>query len=304
MKFRVLGSGAGGGYPQWNCNCSNCNRLRNGQINAVSRTQSSIAVSTDERNWVLFNASPDIRTQIENFPAIQPKTGIRDTGIKAVILIDSQIDHTTGLLILRESNSPLEIYCSEMVRQDLTTGFPVLKMLEDYCGVNHHCVPLDGSSFEIPGINDLRFHSHSLKSKAPPYSPHRHDPHDGDNIGVTIEQISTGKKLYYSPGLGEIEAHVQKAMEDADCLLVDGTFWRQNEMEHAGISKKTAREMGHMSQSGENGMLSVLNKLPNKRRVLIHINNTNPILDQDSEERQILTEAGIEVAQDGMEIDL
>ena len=279
-------------------------RLRNGQINAVSRTQSSIAVSTDERNWVLFNASPDIRTQIENFPAIQPKTGIRDTGIKAVILIDSQIDHTTGLLILRESNSPLEIYCSEMVRQDLTTGFPVLKMLEDYCGVNHHRVPLDGSSFEIPGINDLRFHSHSLKSKAPPYSPHRHDPHDGDNIGVTIEQISTGKKLYYSPGLGEIEAHVQKAMQDADCLLVDGTFWRQDEMEHAGISKKTAREMGHLSQTGENGMLSVLNKLPNKRRVLIHINNTNPILDQDSEERQILTEAGIEVAQDGMEIDL
>lgn len=304
MKVRIVGSGAGGGFPQWNCNCSNCNRLRNNRINAVSRTQSSIAVSIDERHWVLFNASPDIRTQIEQFPAIQPKTGIRDTGIKAILLIDSQIDHTTGLLVLRESNSPLNIYCSEMVRQDLTTGFPIFKMLEDYCGVDHHSVPLDGSSFEIPGMDDLRFYSHSLKSKAPPYSPHRQDPHDGDNIGVTIEQISTGKKLYYSPGLGEIEPHVHKAMHDADCVLVDGTFWRQDEMEHAGISKKKASEMGHLPQSGDGGMLSVLNELPNTRKILIHINNSNPILDEDSEERSILTDATIEVARDGMEIDL
>ncbi|MGH8498637.1 MAG: pyrroloquinoline quinone biosynthesis protein PqqB [Methylococcales bacterium] len=304
MKVRVLGSGAGGGFPQWNCNCSNCSRLRAGRINAVARTQSSIAVSNDERNWVLFNASPDIRAQIENFPAIQPKTGIRDTGIRAVILIDSQIDHTTGLLILREGNQPLNIYCTEMVRQDLTTGFPVLKMLEDYCGVNHRNVPLNGSPFEIPGIENIRFYSHALKSKAPPYSPHRHDPHEGDTIGVTIEQISSGRRLYYSPGLGEIEPHVHQAMQAADCVLVDGTFWREDEMERAGISKKKASEMGHLAQSGEKGMLSVLNKLQNTRKILIHINNTNPILDEDSEERKILDKEGIEVASDGMEIDL
>jgi pyrroloquinoline quinone biosynthesis protein B len=304
MKVRVLGSGAGGGFPQWNCNCSNCSRLRSGRIKAVARTQSSIAVSTDERNWVLFNASPDIRTQIENFPAIQPKTGIRDTGIRAIILIDSQIDHTTGLLILREGNSPLNVYCTEMVRQDLTTGFPVLKMLGHYCGVNHHSLPLDGSGFVIPGIDDLKFYSHALKSKAPPYSPHRHDPHEGDNIGVIIEQISSRRKLYYSPGLGEIEAHVHRAMHDADCVLVDGTFWREDEMERAGISKKKAGEMGHLPQSGENGMLGVLNAIPDARKILIHINNTNPILDEDSIERKTLEDAGIEVAWDGMEIDL
>lgn len=302
MRIRVLGSGAGGGFPQWNCNCSNCNRLRTGRINAVARTQSSIAVSSDQCNWVLFNASPDIRAQLESFPAIQPKTGTRDTGIRAVILIDSQIDHTTGLLMLRESTSPLNIYCTEMVRQDLTAGFPVLKMLEHYCGVNHHGVPLDGSGFEIAEIEDLRFYAHALKSKAPPYSPHRHDPHEGDNIGVTIEQISSGRKLYYSPGLGEIEAHVRKAMHDADCVLVDGTFWREDEMEVAGISKKRASAMGHLPQSGDTGMISVLNQIPDTRRILIHINNTNPILDEDSPERKMLETAGIEVSCDGTEI--
>ncbi len=301
MKARVLGSGAGGGYPQWNCNCNNCRKLRSGEINAVSRTQSSIAVSTDENNWVLFNASPDIRTQIEQFPAIQPKTGIRDTGIKAIILIDSQIDHTTGLLILREGE-PLDIYCSEMVRQDLSTGFPIFKILEHYCGVNHHRIPLNGGSFTIPQIDDLRFHPHSLKSKAPPYSPHRHDPHKGDNIGVSIEQISTGKKIYYSPGLGEIEPHVKQSMQEADCVLVDGTFWQQNEMSLAGICEKKASDMGHLSQTGDDGMLDVLDGLTNTRKVLIHINNTNPILDEDSTQRKILTDAGIEVAYDGMEI--
>lgn len=304
MKVRVLGSGAGGGFPQWNCNCANCSALRKGEINARARTQSSIAVSSDECNWVLFNASPDIRAQIENFPAIQPKTGVRDTGIRAVILIDSQIDHTTGLLILRESTTRLNIYCSEMVRQDLCTGFPVLKMLEHYCGVNHHPVPLDGSSFEIPGIDDLRFYSHALKSKAPPYSPHRHDPHEGDNIGVVIEQISSGRKLYYSPGLGEIESHVHQAMREVDCVLVDGTFWREDEMEHAGISKKKAREMGHLPQSGEQGLIRVLDGIRNTRKILIHINNTNPILVEDSVERKTLTQAGIEVSYDGMEINL
>jgi len=303
MKIRVLGSGAGGGFPQWNCNCQNCRRVRNNEMRAAPRTQSSIAVSSDNENWLLFNASPDIRAQLEAFPAIQPKKGIRDTGIKAVMLIDSQIDHTTGLLMLREGN-PLDIFCSEMVRQDLSTGFPLFTMLEHYCKVNHHPIPLDGSGFTIPGIEDLRFHTHSLKSKAPPYSPHRHDPHDGDNIGVTIEQVSTGKKVYYAPGLGEIEPHVLEAMQSADCLLVDGTFWQHDEMSRAGISEKRALDMGHLPQSGPGGMMEVLNGVAKPRKILIHINNTNPILDEDSPERKSLANAGIEVSYDGMEIDL
>lgn len=303
MKIRVLGSGAGGGFPQWNCNCHNCHRIRRSEMNGTARTQSSIAISTDNKNWLLFNASPDIRSQLEAFPAIQPQNGIRDTGIKAIMLIDSQIDHTTGLLMLREGK-PLDIYCTDMVKQDLTTGFPLFNMLKDYCTVNHHDIPVDGSSFEIPQIADLRFYTQALKSKAPPYSPHRHDPHKGDNIGVIIEQISTGKKVFYSPGLGEIEPHVMDALQSVDCLLVDGTFWTDDEMVTQGISHKHALEIGHLPQSGEGGMIDVLNNVKNARKILIHINNTNPILDNDSPERKILDTAGIEVAFDGLEIEL
>ncbi len=303
MKVRVLGSGAGGGFPQWNCNCHNCHRLRNNTMNGKARSQSSIAVSTDNKNWLLINTSPDIRSQLEAFPAIQPKEGIRDTGIKAILLIDSQIDHTTGMLMLREGK-PLEVYCTEMVKQDLTTGFPLFTMLKDYCTVNHHAVPVDGSSFTIPAIDDLRFYTQALKSKAPPYSPHRYDPHEGDNIGVIIEQISTGKKVFYSPGLGEIEPHVMTAMQEVDCLLVDGTFWTDDEMCTQNISHKRAREIGHLPQSGPGGMIEVLEGVAKARKILIHINNTNPILDDDSEQRKILDAAGIEVAYDGLEIDL
>ena len=303
MKVRVLGSGAGGGFPQWNCNCHNCHRLRHNAMNGNSLSQSSIAVSTDNKNWLLINTSPDIRSQLEAFPAIQPKEGIRDTGIKAILLIDSQIDHTTGMLMLREGK-PLEVYCTDMVKQDLTTGFPLFTMLKDYCTVNHHDVPVDGSSFTIPAIEDLRFYTQALKSKAPPYSPHRHDPHEGDNIGVIIEQISTGKKVFYSPGLGEIEPHVMTAMQEVDCLLVDGTFWTDDEMCTQNISHKKAREIGHLPQSGPGGMIEVLNGVAKARKILIHINNTNPILDDDSEQRKILDAAGIEVAYDGLEIDL
>jgi pyrroloquinoline quinone biosynthesis protein B len=268
------------------------------------RTQSSIAISSDGSNWLLFNASPDIRTQLEAFPECHPRQGVRDTGIKAILLIDGQIDHTTGLLMLRESTTPLEIYCSDMVRQDLTGGFPLFSMLEHYCKVNHHNIPLDGSSFTIPDIADLRFHAHPLISKAPPYSPHRHDPHPGDNIGVVIEQVSTGRKLYYAPGLGAIEPQVWQAMNESDCILVDGTFWLNDEMGRAGICDKLALDIGHLPQAENGGTIDTLSGIPNARKILIHINNTNPILDEDSAERQMLNSAGIEVAFDGMTIDL
>ncbi|NJD06755.1 MAG: pyrroloquinoline quinone biosynthesis protein PqqB [Methylococcaceae bacterium] len=303
MHIRVLGSGAGGGFPQWNCNCHNCKRIRAGTMRGQRRTQSSIAVSSDGENWLLFNASPDIRSQLEAFPASHPRS-LRDSGIKAILLIDSQIDHTTGLLMLRESTAPLEIYCSEPVRRDLTTGFPLFNMLEHYCKVNHHPLPLDGSSFTIPRIDDLRFTAHALISKAPPYSPHRHDPHPGDNIGVVVEQISSGKKLYYAPGLGAVEPQVSAAMAAADCVLVDGTFWRNDEMGQAGIADKLALDLGHLPQSGEGGMIEVLASATSGRKILIHINNTNPILDEDAPERKALDDAGIEVSFDGMEITL
>lgn len=304
MKIRVLGASAGGGFPQWNCNCPNCDGVRKGTIRAVARTQSSIAVSNDGVNWVLFNASPDILTQIKAFPALQPARGLRDTGIVGIILIDGQIDHTTGLLMLREGK-PLEVYCTGMVHEDLTTGNPLFNVLLHYCGVNWRQVPTaPGTSFTVAGASGLHFSAVSLKSMAPPYSPHRNDPHEGDNIGVRMEDARTGKVLFYAPGLGEIEPHVQRCLEEADCVMVDGTFWTDDEMIRLDISNKRARDIGHVPQSGEGGMISVLKPLARPRKILIHINNTNPILNEDSPERAALDAAGIEVAFDGMEINL
>jgi pyrroloquinoline quinone biosynthesis protein B len=304
MRIRVLGAAAGGGFPQWNCNCPNCDGLRKGKIPAKARTQSSIVVTGDGENWVLFNASPDLLAQLKSFPELQPARAIRDTAIAAIVLMDSQIDHTTGLLMLREGR-PLRIYSTDMAHEDLTTGNPLFNILGHYCGVDWRRIPTaKGSEFAIPEAEGLSFSPVALKSKAPPYSPHRNDPHEGDNIGMHITDARTKKSLFYAPGLGEIEPHLKPYMENADCLLVDGTCWSDNELIDLGISKKRSRDMGHLPQSGEGGMISVLEKLPKARKILIHINNTNPILNEESPERAQLTRAGIEVAYDGMEITL
>jgi pyrroloquinoline quinone biosynthesis protein B len=303
MKIRVLGSSAGGGFPQWNCNCPMCDGLRKGKINAKPRTQSSIAVSTDNVNWVLFNASPDILSQIRAFPALQPARAKRDTGIVGIILMDAQIDHTTGLLSLREGK-PLEIYCTDMVQQDLTTGNPLFNILDHYCKVNWHQVQPRGDGFAAAGAEHLLFKPFPLKSKAPPYSPHRNDPHEGDNLGMRVTDTRTGKTLFYAPGLGQIEPHVMSLMGDSDCLLVDGTTWTDDEMITLGLSAKRAQDMGHLAQSGPGGMIEVLQPMTKPRKILIHINNTNPILNEDSAERAELKRHNIEVAYDGMEIEL
>ena len=305
MKVHVLGSAAGGGFPQWNCNCPNCHACRQGDPRFKPRTQSSIAVSTDDRNWLLFNASPDILQQIRSFPALQPARALRDTAIRAVFLMDAQIDHTTGLYMLREHRQPLALWCHPLVRDDLMSGNPLFKVLGHYCGIDWHEVLLSPEGFAMDGVPGLHFHALPLISNAPPYSPHRDRPQPGDNVGVTITDTANGKRIFYAPGLGQMEPHVWAAMQAADCVLVDGTLWTEDEMITLGASKKTSRAMGHMPQTGPGGMLEWLGKLPGTtRKVLIHINNTNPILDEDGPQRRELTERGIEVAYDGMEIDL
>lgn len=305
MRIRVLGSAAGGGFPQWNCNCPNCDGVRKGTINAKRRTQSSIAVTGDNTNWLLFNASPDILTQFQNFPELQPARSIRDTAVRSILLMDAQIDHTTGLFMLREGKTPLNIYCTDMVYEDLTQGNPIFKILEHFCGVSWHQVSTaNGNSFEATGVPNIKITAVSLSSKAPPYSPHRHDPHDGDNLGIQLEDTRTGKKLFYAPGLGAIEPHIIPLMEEADCLLVDGTCWTNNEMVSLGISEKTSLDMGHLPQSGPGGMIENLRPLQASRKILIHINNTNPILREDSDERKVLAEENIEVAYDGLDFEL
>jgi pyrroloquinoline quinone biosynthesis protein B len=279
--------------------------VRDGTIRTRARTQSSIAASGDGQRWVLFNASPDILQQIREFPALQPGDRLRTTAIAAIVLIDAQIDHTTGLLMLREHDKPLELWCTEPVFQDLTTGNPVLKVLEHFAGVRRHQLPLSDDGFRIPGIEGLRFVACALSSKAPPYSPHRDRPQPGDNIGVTIVDERSGKRLFYAPGLGQIEPPVRDAMRSAHCVLVDGTCWSDDELVRLGVSAKRARDIGHLPQSGPGGMIEQLGGLPpGTRRILIHINNTNPILNEDSAEHRELARHGIEVSYDGMEISL
>ncbi|MCQ4271010.1 pyrroloquinoline quinone biosynthesis protein PqqB [Pseudomonas kuykendallii] len=303
MHIQILGSAAGGGFPQWNCNCRNCRGLREGTLNARARTQSSIALSDNGVDWILCNASPDIRAQLEAFPVLQPARKSRDTAIGAIILLDSQIDHTTGLLSLREG-CPHEVWCTEMVHQDLTTGFPLFNMLEHWNGgLRWNPIGLEGS-FVIPACPGLRFTPIPLRSAAPPYSPHRHDPHPGDNLGLLVEDLNGGGTLFYAPGLGQVSDALRQTMARADCLLVDGTLWRDDEMRVCEVGDKLGSEMGHLPQSGEGGMLELLDGLAAPRKVLIHINNTNPILDEDSAERAQLAAHGVEVAFDGMSITL
>lgn len=304
MRVLVLGSAAGGGFPQWNCNCRNCKGLRDGTVNATPRTQSSIAITADNKNWVLFNTSPDLLTQLAQNPILQPARKVRDTAISAIIYIDSQLDHTTGLLMLREG-CPHSVYCTDMVDQDLTTGFPIFGLLKSWNGgINRKPLAIDGSTIEMPEVPGLKFTVIPVDGKAPPYSPHRHDPHPGDNIAVQVEDIRTGKKLFYAPGLNSVSDTIKAYMESADCCLVDGTFWRADEMQWAGVGHKLAAEMGHLPQSGKGGMIDVLNSLSKPRKILIHINNTNPILDEDSPERAELADNQIDVAYDGMMIEL
>ena len=301
MKIVVLGSGAGGGFPQWNCNCRNCRVAREGTLKAKSRTQSSIAVSADSQNWALVNASPDILAQIKAVSQLQPGRKLRDTGITGVVLVDSQLDHTLGLAMLREGEC-LQIYCTASVRADLLTGNPMLRILENYCGVSWHQVEIGSGRFRVSGIRDVEFVAVPVASKAPPYSPHRHEPHEDDNIALMIEDVSTGQSVFYAPGLAAVDSRAWECMSRAACLLVDGTFWTDDEMILLGAGRKRGQEMGHLALAGDGGMLSYLRRLPGTRKILVHINNTNPILDEESLERRELERSGVEVAYDGMEI--
>jgi pyrroloquinoline quinone biosynthesis protein B len=305
MLIQVLGSAAGGGFPQWNCHCPNCGGVRSGAIKAKPRTQSSIALSQDGEDWLLVNASPDILAQIAKTPALHPGRSMRDSRIKAVALMDAQIDHVTGLLMLRERDTPLPIMATEEVFSDLGSGFPITSILAHYCGVERILLPLDAPAADIDGMPDLELQAIALESKPPPYSPHRSCPRPGDNIGLLITNRLNGARVFYAPGLANVSSRLLDMMSTCQMVLVDGTFWTNDEMSRQGLSQKSALDMGHLPQSGEDGMISRLGQLPSRvRKILIHINNTNPILREDSPERRQLEARGIEVAFDGMALEL
>jgi pyrroloquinoline quinone biosynthesis protein B len=302
LKIRVLGSAAGGGFPQWNCNCPNCKGYRTGTLKARARTQSSIAVAA-EASWVLVNASPDVLAQLKSNPDLQPGRTVRDTAIAGIILVDGQVDHTTGLYMLRESARPWPIWCTDSTYADLTRGNPVLGVLKYFCGVDRRRIDTEGPGFTVDAVEGVRWRALPVAGKPAPYSPNRDSPVPGDNLALVIEDESSGQSAVYAPGLSAMDDATWRAMQSAACVLVDGTFWTDDEMIRLGVSTKRARDIGHLPQSGPGGMLEWLDRLPPEtRRILIHVNNTNPILDEDSAESAELARRGVEVAWDGMEI--
>lgn len=303
MQIKVLGSAAGGGFPQWNCNCKNCQGVRNGTMKTSRRTQSSIAISDNGKDWVLCNVSPDICHQLWASPELNNPDVLRGTGIGAIILTDSQIDHSAGLLNLREG-CPHHVWCTEEVHQDLTTGFPVFTMLSHWNGglIHHPVVP--EQAFSVGVCHSLRFTAIPLLSNAPPYSQYRNRPLPGHNVALFVEDGNSGNSLLYAPGLGEPDSALMPWLQKADCLLIDGTLWRDNELAATGVGQNTGKDMGHLALSEEQGLAALLASLPAQRKILIHINNTNPILDEESAERRSLTQQGIEVSWDGMLIEV
>jgi pyrroloquinoline quinone biosynthesis protein B len=306
MMLRVLGAAAGGGFPQWNCNCRNCAGLRAGTLSATARTQSSVIVRGAAHDaWALVNASPDVLRQVQACPEARASRTLRDTAITGIVLVDGQIDHTTGLYMLREATRPWQVWCTDAVHDDLTHGHPVLAVLQHYCGARHRRMPLDGEHFTVDGIEGVQWRAMPVAGKPAPYSPHRQSPVAGDNVALMLTDQHTRRSLLYAPGLAGIEEPVWKAMQAASCVLVDGTFWSDDELIAQGLSAKRALDMGHLALSGAGGMLENLARLPrDTRKILIHINNTNPILDEASPEAAELTRLGIEVAFDGLEIEL
>ncbi len=237
-------------------------------------------------------------------PELQPHRSLRDTAIAGIILVDGQVDHTTGLYMLRESSRPLPIWCTESTFSDLTVGNPIFGVLAHFCRVDRHRIDL-GQDFVVDKVPGARWRALAVASKPAPYSPHREAPIPGDNVALVITDELSGRHAVYAPGLAEIDDSMWNAMRTAAVVMVDGTFWTDDEMIELGISRKRARDIGHLAQSGPGGMLEWLGRLPKEtRKILIHINNTNPILDESSMQAAQLRAEGVEVAWDGMEIEL
>lgn len=290
--MHILGSAAGGGVPQWNCSCKNCLSARQNIDPSNKRTQSSIAVNIDKNQWILLNASPDIRTQINSFTELGPAKGtIRDSAIETIVLTDGEMDHILGLLSLRE-HSKLHLVCTGNIRRLLTYDFPLLKTLEKYCSIRYSTFPFHINSFIITALD--------VSANRPLYAKIGSKISD-IAVGIQLRSIKTKKIMVYLPCLPAITDKIKQFVDGCDCLLVDGTFWSNQEMISLGITKRNASDMGHLPIDGKNGSLAWLRGLDIPKKIYIHINNTNPILLKTSKERKMVEKARIEVGYDGME---
>ena len=307
MRVIILGSAAGGGVPQWNCGCLNCTTAR---TEGRSRTQSSVAISADGERWVLINASPDLRQQLSTHQTLWPRQA-RGTPIVAVVLTDGEIDHTLGLLLLRESAAAIPVYAPEGVAALLRDTWPVYRVLSAYAGVEPRTlqegsdgrddrpIPLmDGSGSPL----GICCSATALARRPPRYAAAA--PSATFDVGLRLTDERTGRTLAYIPAAGALDEAVRRVAAGADLLLFDGTFWSDDELRAAGVAAPRAREMGHVPVGGAGGSLELLPRLGAKRAVLVHINNTNPLLRRGSPERALVEAAGVEVGEDGMEFEL
>jgi pyrroloquinoline quinone biosynthesis protein B len=298
MKALVLGSAAGGGYPQWNCLCPVCSLFWNSDPRVKRRTQSSIAVSTDHTNWVLLNCSPDIREQIGATKALQPKTSIRHSPIVSVVLTNGDIDHIGGLINLREAHS-FTIWAVAAVMDQINTN-PILGVLNRELVTFRTLEP----NVAFSPVSGLVMQAFDVPGKVPLYREGEGTPEvsrNGNAIGMHMRH--EGRTLSYVPGCGAIDDQLLTELRHTDTLLFDGTLWTDDEMIVTKTGMKTGRRMGHVPVSGNDGSIAQLQSLGAKQKIFVHLNNTNPLLIDGSPEQIAARRKGWIVAHDGLEID-
>jgi pyrroloquinoline quinone biosynthesis protein B len=309
LRLLVLGSAAGGGFPQWNSNDAASKRARAKDPAAPCRTQSSLAVTCDDSRWVIFNASPDLRQQINDNVPLHPKNGLRHSPIAAVVLTNGDVDHVAGLLTLRESQ-PFSLYATERVLSVLRANSIFNVLNPDYverrrmplnapfevCGRKGDGMGIVVEAFAVPGKVALYLEDASAGANF--------GSRPEDTVGLRIAARDNTSQCFYIPGCAALTDDVASRLAGAPLVLFDGTLWRDDEMIVAGIGSKTGRRMGHMSVSGADGTIAAFETLGVKRKVFVHMNNSNPILLADSPERAAIAQAGWEAAHDGMEITL
>jgi len=316
MRVKVLGSAAGGGFPQWNCACANCRRMRNGSVRSRPRTQTQLAIAANPEYalrtyWSLINASPDLRSQIAATPELAPFANTDSSSpVRDIYLISADVDSLMGLLHLREFQA-FNIYSAPAIKRILSEENSMFRVL------GRARPPVQW--FSLPFASQVNWKEKldpaeaplfiaravSLGGEYPDYvgeKLRRELPETEAVVGLAFEY--QGKHAFVAPTLRGLDSEWKKWVESSDLVLLDGTFWTDDELIRTGRSKKTAREIGHLPLSGPGGLFEQYPRTAKARKILIHINNTNPILDEDSPEHRATLEAGWEIAYDGMEIAL